>query len=178
MHWGKGKGGEVSNGTHIYPFGCGAPEGQESSMVGTPPPPLLPPGTGPLHMECAAPAFMEGQHFPPPTQSLIPLGPARPVFLAAATANIAPVSQNKQIAMQFVSSDRDTQTKMLGDPNVARAILQTLAASSDLTESLLMSVLLLHLNLSWLSPVRLSVRQSSVICWCLFSPGCCPPDLS
>jgi len=129
MHWGKGKGGEVSNGTHVYPFGCGAPEGQESSMVGTPPPPLLPPGTGPLHLECAAPAFMEGQHFPPPTQSLIPLGPARPVFLAAATANIAPVSQNKQIAMQFVSSDRDTQTKMLGDPNVARAILQTLAAS-------------------------------------------------
>lgn len=56
----------------------------------------------------------------------------RPVRLAPATASIVPVSsrssQSKQnVALQFISADKETQMRMLKDPNVAQAILQTLA---------------------------------------------------
>lgn len=61
-----------------------------------------------------------------------------PVFLAPATAHIVPISSrssassstgpswSKRIAMQFVSADQPTQMRMLKDPHVARAILETL----------------------------------------------------
>lgn len=67
--------------------------------------------------------------------------PPIPVFLAPATMNIVPISSraalaapaapgpNKQLAMQFISSPREVQTQMLQDPNVAKAILQTLSDS-------------------------------------------------
>lgn len=59
--------------------------------------------------------------------------PPRLVLLAPATAGITPVSskpsRNKQIAMEFVSANKEKQTQMLRDPAVARAILQTLAES-------------------------------------------------
>lgn len=67
-------------------------------------------------------------------QGLQSLPPPVFVYLAPATKSLVPVSskqnQNKQIAMQFLNADRETQTQMLRDPNVARAILQTLGESS------------------------------------------------
>lgn len=60
--------------------------------------------------------------------------PPVPVFLAPATMNITPVSSkpgnNKQIAMQFIQSSREVQQQMLRDPNVAKAILQTLGGDA------------------------------------------------
>lgn len=82
-------------------------------------PPLAPPGAA-----AAAPPAVPGEQ---------QLGPPRLVLLAPATASITPVSSkprgNKEIAMQFVNADKETQTRMLRDPSVARAILQTLAES-------------------------------------------------
>lgn len=57
----------------------------------------------------------------PPLQSMPPGPPPAPPPGAGGA--------NKQIAMVFVNADRETQTQMLRDPNVARAILQTLAES-------------------------------------------------
>jgi len=55
------------------------------------------------------------------------------VFLAPATASIIPMSskppKSKMIAMEFVNSSKERQTEMLRDPDVARAILQTLSES-------------------------------------------------
>lgn len=75
-----------------------------------------------------------GRLAPPSLQSFTPVSPPlRLVLLAPATSNIVPTSsrpsRNKAIAMQFVNADKETQTNMLRDPNVARAILQTLAES-------------------------------------------------
>lgn len=60
-----------------------------------------------------------------------------PIFLAPATSSIVPVSskksteeQNKVLAVQFLNADTATQTQMLRDPAVARAILKTLDQSS------------------------------------------------
>jgi len=62
------------------------------------------------------------------------MAPAVPVFLSAATKCIVPISSkndhSKHIAMQFLNADRDRQTQMLRDPNVARAILCTLGESA------------------------------------------------
>lgn len=66
-----------------------------------------------------------------------------PVLLAPATAGIAVASRskaaraaaatrNKQIAMGFVHADRETQTGMLKNPDVARVLLQTLSETPQL----------------------------------------------
>lgn len=65
-----------------------------------------------------------------------PAPPGRPVFLAPATAGITPVStrkppSNEEIAREFLRAPRERQAKMLADPNVARAIMQTVAESSQ-----------------------------------------------
>jgi len=69
----------------------------------------------------------------PPAIGAAPVLPAVTVFLAPATKNIVPISSkpgpNKQLAMQFIASTREVQTQMLRDPNVAKAILQTLSDS-------------------------------------------------
>lgn len=76
-----------------------------------------------------------------PGQMLIPMLPAapavlmpsRPVLLAPATASIVPVSSrtqyNKHLSLQFISADKETQARMLQDPAIAKAILQTLNES-------------------------------------------------
>lgn len=101
---------------------------------GPPPPYGAGSGQAPMLPQGLAPQAM-------PQQGLLP---AVPVFLAPATRGIVPVSskrkqpgatpaavdQNRQIAMQFLSADRDTQTQMLKDPQVARAILHTLGDST------------------------------------------------
>jgi len=60
-----------------------------------------------------------------------PPATGKPIFLAAATAHIKPKSSKpgKQLAMEFVQSSKEKQAEMLKDPNVARAILQTLEGS-------------------------------------------------
>lgn len=77
-----------------------------------------PPGCG------AAPAGCGGCMLPLPGPPVT----GKPVFLAAATAHIKPTSSKpgKQLAMDFVQSSKEKQAEMLKDPNVARAILQTL----------------------------------------------------
>lgn len=56
----------------------------------------------------------------------------KPVFLAAATVHIKPTSSKpgKQLAIEFVQSSKEKQAEMLKDPNVARAILQTLEGTA------------------------------------------------
>lgn len=72
---------------------------------------------------------------PQPHGCMLPLpGPpatGKPIFLATATAHIKPKSSKpgKQLAMEFVQSSKEKQAEMLKDPNVARAILQTLEGS-------------------------------------------------
>jgi len=108
-----------------------------------PAPPLsapLPPSNGTLS-GLALPLFggaaYSGRQAPPP----------RPVFLAPALAGIQPRSSklpatnSKHIAMTFVNADRETQTKMLQDPSVARAILQTLSESPQQPPGSMVSLL-------------------------------------
>merc|ERR1719410_1831672 len=111
---------------------------------GAPPPNLQQLGPPQMQSAMAAPAFASGapgQGLPPQQQGLMP---AIPILLAPATRHIMPISSrsqpppetrdkvpqaaqapdlNRQIAMQFLGADRDTQTQMLKDPQVARAIL-------------------------------------------------------
>merc|ERR1719272_2894431 len=75
-------------------------------------------------------AFGQAPSLPQGSQ---PEGPAVPILLAPATRSIVPASskaspedQTKQLAVQFLNADNETQAKMLRDPEVARAILATL----------------------------------------------------
>mmetsp|Transcript_83944 Transcript_83944/g.166625 ORF Transcript_83944/g.166625 Transcript_83944/m.166625 type:complete len:616 (+) Transcript_83944:49-1896(+) len=129
---------------------------QVSSSLQQPPlQPGVPPNMqqlGPPHLQSAmnAPAFASGTA----SQGLHQqqgVMPAIPILLAPATRHIMPISSrsqpppetrdkapqaaqapdlNRQIAMQFLGADRDTQTQMLKDPQVARAILHTLGDST------------------------------------------------
>lgn len=89
----------------------------------------------PLPMNSTFPGLMPPQFAVPGAGDPLPPadGAPRLVLLAPITASIIPVSSkqrgNKEIAMQFVNADKETQTRMLRDPSVARAILQTLAES-------------------------------------------------
>merc|ERR1719235_2063547 len=75
---------------------------------------------------------------PMPQQPYSWLQPGLPIFLAPATSGIpvqsskksGPDEQTKALAVQFLNADNETQSQMLKDPNVARAILQTLGDSA------------------------------------------------
>jgi len=84
----------------------------------------------------AQPQKIVAQMTLPPAPAPAPApAPGKIVLLAPATRHITPQSSkpaaisepNKKIALQFVSASKEVQAQMLRDPNVARAILQTLA---------------------------------------------------
>eukprot|EP00929_Paragymnodinium_shiwhaense_P108397 TRINITY_DN74716_c0_g1_i1.p1 TRINITY_DN74716_c0_g1~~TRINITY_DN74716_c0_g1_i1.p1 ORF type:complete len:647 (-),score=175.77 TRINITY_DN74716_c0_g1_i1:138-2078(-) len=141
-------------------MGFSGPGGAPPGGMAPPMPPPVPmqgggmpmpglPGMGPPGMPPAGPfgvppmAGMPGQFGTPPGMMPMPVY----VSLAQATSSIvvqrtrqgAPppadgmsgdVEENKAIARKFLEADKDTQTAMLRDDRIARAILQTLGTDS------------------------------------------------
>lgn len=95
-------------------------------------PPVAPPSAP---MACGAAPPASQLSMAPSWLQQPPSAEPKLVLLAPATAHVVPTSSKskdifRDIALKFVNADKATQTQMLQNPSVARAILQTLAVNS------------------------------------------------